>query len=355
MCDNYIYNETMSGVVDGINTVFTTLEDIGKIEEVYLWGIAYRDVTFSGNEVTFVDAPPIGSAQPTIDYFTSSTPLSSTSSDVLFWDVINDTYEKIGSKKSSNVYLEDQIKKLINKWLQRIRNMKYYKDSVKQYTFNKAEDSYAVGYDATTVTITPANPDYIPVQWAILMWRSASFTRYENYLDGVLEASPGYIYDSWDRVSIGYKLPTGVKRPAEVIVDWVTLTYTDNREFVINPNNFCYTCITASCGNKYLFLPFSAQSVNVTVKYIPEYDIMTEDTDYVNIPYEYSEVLSYYASYNVLMVREDDRWQAVKAEYKEMLADMKAYLSRAVDWINNKFKSVPLVRGRQIFRRSTFK
>jgi len=32
----YIYNETLQGVVDGVNKTFTTLNKIEKIEEVYV-------------------------------------------------------------------------------------------------------------------------------------------------------------------------------------------------------------------------------------------------------------------------------------------------------------------------------
>jgi hypothetical protein len=80
------------------------------------------------------------------------------------------------------------------------------------------------------------------------------------------------------------------------------------------------------------------------VKYVPEFDILENDTDVINIIYEYSDVLSLYAAYNVLMLREDDRWQAVKEEYRELLKDYKSYKSRAVDGINNRFGTTPLVR-----------
>jgi hypothetical protein len=35
MSANYIYNETLIGAIDGVNTVFTTLSLISEIEEVY--------------------------------------------------------------------------------------------------------------------------------------------------------------------------------------------------------------------------------------------------------------------------------------------------------------------------------
>jgi len=71
--------------------------------------------------------------------------------------------------------------------------------------------------------------------------------------------------------------------------------------------------------------------------------------------YDYSDVLSLYAAYNVLLLREDDRWQAIKQEYKELLKDYQTYKAKAVDGINNKFRTTPLVSGNTIFTRSSFK
>ena len=58
------------------------------------------------------------------------------------------------------MYLENQIKRQINKGFKRINNIKTYKDRVLQYTFNKADDQEAIGFDASTVTT--ANVDYVP-------------------------------------------------------------------------------------------------------------------------------------------------------------------------------------------------
>tara|TARA_R110000851_G_scaffold96726_5_gene209804 strand:- start:8000 stop:8245 length:246 start_codon:yes stop_codon:yes gene_type:complete len=81
--------------------------------------------------------------------------------------MIDDTYEKMGSKRTSKVYNENQIKRQINKGYKRIKNVKAYKDKVLQYTFNKAIDSSAIGYSAST--ITTVNTAYTPASGAILL------------------------------------------------------------------------------------------------------------------------------------------------------------------------------------------
>ena len=352
MSANYIYNETLGGTIDGVNTVFTTLSLIGNVEDVYLGWVPYRDITFViwTNIITFDDAPTIGMAQPTVDYFVWVN--NGVSGDVTFWDMIDDTYAKIWSVRTSGVYNEDQVKRQINKGYKRTRNIKSNRETSLQYTFNKAIDSEAIGFSATTVTITAA--DYIPASGAIMLWDS-SLSLYTAYSAGVFTTSAWYVYAGGDRVAIWYKIPTGVKKPSEVIVDRQPLTYSDNREFINVPWNSTYTIFKVADGCEYIFLPYSATNKIVTVKYVPEYDVFVDDIDIVNIEYEYSDVLSLYAAYNILMLREDDRWQAVKQEYLEMLRDYKAYKSMAVDGINNQFRTTSLVKGRRGRTLSSFK
>ncbi len=349
----YIYNETLSWLIDGVNVEFTTLNNINKIEEVYLGWAAYRDVTFvqDTNVVTFADAPPIWANSPTIDYFDEEVVPPAANGDVTFGDIIDDTYDKIGAKRTSNVYLENQIKRQINKGFKRMKNIKSYKDRIGQYTFNKAEDQEAIGYNASSVTTV--NSDYVPASGAIMVGNT-SFSEYTTYINGVYGVDAWYVYESGDRVTTWYKLPSWVKRPSEVLSDRTVLTYVDNREFFNVPWHYNYTIFKGASGEEYIFMPFNAQSKVVTVKYTATSDVLVEDEDLISIPYEYSDTLSLYAAYNVLLLREDDRWQAIKQEWRELLKDYKSYESRAVDGINNRFGTTPLVRGRQIVRRSTF-
>ena len=115
MSANYVYNETLIGAIDGVNTTFTTLSLIQEIEDVYFGWAPYRDITFVAgtNVITFADAPEIWANQPTVDYFIFSMDASGVTWDVTFWDVIDDTYSKMGSKRTSKVYEEAQIQRQI--------------------------------------------------------------------------------------------------------------------------------------------------------------------------------------------------------------------------------------------------
>lgn len=67
--ENFIYNETPSGSVDGVNTVFTTVNSINKLEDFYVGWVPYRSIFSIGtNTITLNDAPPTW-AVVSVDYF----------------------------------------------------------------------------------------------------------------------------------------------------------------------------------------------------------------------------------------------------------------------------------------------
>jgi hypothetical protein len=45
--------------------------------------------------------------------------------------------------------------------------------------------------------------------------------------------------------------------------------------------------------------------------------MLINNDDLVNFPYEYTDVISLYVAYSMLMKREDSRWQSLKEEHKE--------------------------------------
>ena len=330
----YIYNEVLSWVVDGVNTSFTTINNIEKIEEVYIWGVSYRDVSFVWNVVTFLLAPPLWAGSPTIDYFQEDLTVPTVSAGVTLGDIIEETFDSIWVERTSNVHLERAAKRHIIKGIEKIRNQRFYRDVVLSYSFNKAKDGEAQSYNASFVDIK--DRDYVPSS-GFYMLKDWVVIEYTNFTDWKLMWAAWVVYKIGDDVSIGYKIPDGIKKPSEVIMKGIALEYRDIREFVINRK--FYTIKKMANGDSYLFLPFTNDDELVTVRYIPEYTIASADATLINIEYEYTPVISEYAAYKMLLDREDDRWQAKKVEYKESLKEYKAYKARAVDDTNWQFQS----------------
>lgn len=334
----FVYNETPTGDINGINVTFTVINNIERIEEVYVWWAPYRAISFTGNTITFTDAPPTGTSV-SVDYFIASLEPLPEEWDVTFGEIIDDTYAKIGQPRTNNlVYVEEQVKKHINNWLKRLKNLRIYKDLVLQYSFNKMKDGNVIDYNADGLNIW-TNLDYVPTN-GLVMFAESSIMLYSNYTWWKLLWTPWIVYEQNTPYSVWYRVPTWVKKINEVIINWVVLEYKDVREWTIWENY--YTIVKTSNWVDYIFLPLCDTNV-VTVKYQPTYWTYTVDADIVNIEREYFEVLSYLAVWKVLELRDDDRWQIAEKNYRELLKEYKSYKSRAVDWINNRMKSNVLI------------
>lgn len=329
----YIYNETPSWDINWINKVFTVINDIERIEELYIWWVAYRDLTFNLNTITLNDAPPIG-ATISVDYFQTNLDPITPNWDVTLGQIIDDVYEKIWEDRLNNrIYPESQVKLNINAGIKRIKNLRTYKDRILSYSFNNSKTLTAKGYSATWVTIWEY--DNVPSNWVALLDSGAIFS-YNTYVEWKLNWTVWFEYKSGSKVSLWYKIPNGVKKVSEVLYNWVALEYKDIREFTVN--TLQYTVYSDISGDRYIILPYVNNWV-ITVKYIPNYNTFSADEDIVPIEYEYFELLSYYALYMLFQIREDDRWQLMDRNYRELLREYKSYKSRAVDGINNRFKS----------------
>jgi hypothetical protein len=67
---------------------------------------------------------------------------------VVLSDIIEETFDAIGVERTSSVHLERAVIRHIIKGLEKVRNMRFYKDVVLSYSFNKAEDSDAGTYNS---------------------------------------------------------------------------------------------------------------------------------------------------------------------------------------------------------------
>lgn len=335
----YKYNEVMSWVVDWVNTTFTTLKDINQIEDVYVWGAPYRNVSFVDNVVTFAEPVPLWADQPTIDYFTVDDITVAPFSSLTFWELIDDVYDDFGEDEDSDVFPLDRVKKLINKAYDIVKNQSYYKERVRTYSFNKAKDGSTGIYTASGVDIWE-QATYIPSS-GVYVLRDAIIASYSSYTSWILNWASGVVYKDWEKYSVGYKLPSICKKPSEIVIDWYAVPYRDIREWSLTSR--AYTIYYSEEGEAFLLLPFSEREDQiVTVRYIPKTSSLVDEDDFVDLEYEYSGVITEYVAYKLLLNREDERWIPKKREWQDILQEYKNYKKKSVDDTNNSFFTTTL-------------
>ncbi len=327
---NFIYNEILLGVVDGINKEFTALYDIESVEDLRLWGVDYVDFSFVNNVVTLADAPTLLTGGPSLDYFKVTLTPTTASSNVNFGQFTTDLYEDIGQDNTSYLYPLTMVKRYVKEELlinlnKRINPLR----KVGTYSFNKAKDCTASAYDATEIDVTSI-PTYTPANGAILLG-NAEFVKYWAISTTAFTTltNLSIIYKGGDKVTIGYVIPTGVKKISEVMVNGFPLTFKDLREFTINDVG-CYTV-----WEGFLFLPRTMNESIVTVTYTKDNITPSEDTDLMDFEPEYLQVVRFSAMVKLFAFRGDERLNITAELYKDAWRNYKNYIAKQVDGTNN--------------------
>lgn len=319
---NFIYNETLSGVVDGVNKVFTSLREVDAVESLRLGGVEYTGFSYSGNVFTLTDAPTVALGSPQLDYFYLSV-ASSTTSDKTFGDMIDDVYEIVGQDSSSLQFPISLVKKNIVESVTMINDLRTNPFAKRgSYTFNKAKDSTAKTVSTTQIELGSL-PTYIPSNGAIY-FKDGSFVTYSSITDTHLSGLGNYTHTNaiGDRVSFGYRIPNGVKRVEKVLLSGIPLDFIDPTEWDLNRFGNVFTI-----RDGYLFIPWDANEARViTVNYVSNNILPELTTDIVDIDSKYWRMCSYYAAFTIGYDREDTRSQLWERRYNKLFNNYKAYL-----------------------------
>lgn len=332
---NYIFWETAQWVVDWNNKVFTLLNPIDKIEEVYLGWVSYRNFSFLWDTLNLGDAPTTETWAPIVDYWKTTNTVVAW--ETTFWDIIDCTYSRLWQDRASSQYPIDLVKKYVNEGIRVLNNYKVNPlRKIGSVSFNKAPDFTVSSYSATQF-LSSAISSLIPNTWKAIL----KYSEIVDYSGRTAWVSLNNLtnlnttYSGWDTVSVWYQVTANAKKISEVLINNVPLTFVDRREFVMARSKFNYTII-----ENYLFLPYSLDTTDiVTYNYIKTNVECESESDIVDIESDYTHVLCLYALYNVMMDREDDRWQIQKSKFDEQFKWYRSYLSKTTNWINNKIPS----------------
>jgi hypothetical protein len=335
---NFIFNETLVGTVDGVNTVFTSAQPIGSIEDLRLGGVDYTDFSFvqGSQTVTLTDAPTVGTGAPRMDYFVYEATPAVVGTTQTFGGLVDSTYMVLGHDRASEQFQEDLVKEKLNEASRVLNNSRNNpKLKLGSYSFNPTGEIEATAYSATEISVGTV-PAGTPADGVVVL-RGASPVEYTGLSASAFTGLTGlgFAYEAGDVVNVGYQIPSAAKKVSAVYVDGVRLDYVDFRLFSNYSKSYVdetnrYTVWRNSAGDEFLLIPASCEDTSVvTVHYVPvnlQYD---DDADLLDFEPEYRQLLSLYAAYKCCLYREDDRWQTFKNEYDMEFQKYKAYLRRA--------------------------
>lgn len=326
---NFIYWEVLTGDIDGVNKVFYASNSIDSIESLRIAWAEYTLFSFNSNRVVLQDAPEIWMGQPSIDYWKVSLTPPIIASWITFGELIDDVYDDIGQDRTSSQYPLRMVERRITEGLRVVANMKVNSLRKKSsYSFNKAIDTTLSSYSTSELNVGTI-PTYCPTFGKVIIGRS-EIVSYTSVTSSSFQWISGLdiIYKAWDNITIGYQIPTGVKKISEVIVDGRNLPYKDRSEYQVGV--YGYTIIDG-----YLFLPRTSYESVVTVNFVMDNVSEYGEDDVVDFHEDYSQVIRLYALVQLYWAREDDRIGNIVKLYEDSLKKYKSYISRQVEGINN--------------------
>lgn len=348
---NYVYNQLLSGTVDGVNKEFTSPQPIDRIEDLRLGGASYSDFSFSqgGTLVTLTDAPTVDTGSPYIDFFVYGANPEPVGTTVTFKDVREETYLKLGHETTSEQFPTELVDSLLNEASRVLNNQRTNpRLKLNSFSFNPTGELALASYDASEINVGTV-PSNTPAS-GILVMPYASVIKYTGLSATSFTGLSGYSFvaQASASVNVGYALPDACKKVSSVYADGAKLEYSDIRLFTngykeyADQNNRYTVYRDPADGTDYLILPYGLKDDKViTVHYVTANFQYDSDADVVDFEAEYRQLLCLYAAYKACLFREDDRWQTFKQEYVEEFAKYKAYLRRT-EGTSSKFVSTAL-------------
>lgn len=331
---NFIYNEQLTWVVDGVNTVFTSANDIDEVESIRIGWAEYTNFSFTGNTVTFAFAPTTALGSPYMDYFVAWITPTPSASQKTFRQIVTEIYEEIGQYETSAQYPLSMVKRYVQETIPLHNNKRVNPlRKIGSYSFNKSKDYVASTYSSTSIDVGSIS-SYVPASGAILL-KNGTFLQYGSRTSTAFQSLSGLsiVYESGDKVDVGYKIPDGVQKISEVFLGRTLLTFKDRREFLIYPGP-CYTIIDG-----YLFLPRTFTDEVVIVGFTYPTTTPINDDDIIDFEPHYEMVLRYDVLKRMYAAREDTRLGVTAELYRDALKDYRSYIARQTDRITGSIPS----------------
>ena len=327
---NIIYWEVLQGVIDWSNATFSVQKDITTIVEINIWGLPTTSYTQDGRKIIFDTAPLDWTESPTIDYYWEEV-CSFSWEDITLWDVLIDVKDVIWITRFSTPYPEVSAIKKIDEAYKQIKNWEgmQIKGSL---SFTKWGTYSYWEFERLDLVKTSSTIDnYTPRVWRMMV--ANSIVQYSTRTDSsfTLTEPTTFTPETNDRIVPWYKLPSCIRSVTEVMVNNKGASEITFSDWNSNNTSGVYTIV-----DWYIYLWQAIDSVNVVIKYITNNTSFTDSADVVDIPSEFSSVLSDYASWNMLQNREDERWQWVRERHIINKRKWKAYEKRQKHWANDK-------------------
>lgn len=293
-----IPNEIPSGVVDGVNKVFTFINDIDYITQLTLDGAEYVDFTVDSTnkkQITLVDAPIVSIYA---DYYPFTT-TSTEETECTFWDIKQKVWSLTGQTSNSTNFSDTIVSQEINLRGREIWKGRVVSKLIQDKIYRAGDTSYRESFTNIRMKWGSALSSNLEL-WDIVAEMNTSFLlpswyveiggdiiKYTSVTDTQLEWVSGQQVEhfSWEKVIQLYEMPENFEKPKHIylLAQWQftrkkEITYDESEQFTVG-----YKIIKTNWKTllKISWIDNGSLQNNdlIRVEYTKKYQQMTQNSD----------------------------------------------------------------------------
>ena len=309
-----IYKEVPSGTIDWVNKVFTFVNNIDYIDDLWVDNVIYTSFSISWNTVTLTDAP-------TTDIYADYMPAWSeipVTTDITFWDMKQKVWtllwQKATSTNFSNDIVWDEINTLsLEVWRGRVVNLLNPQQVIRAWNlwfqeWNTSLRVKAGGIVTELVSfwdteIKASTTNLLPSGYVLIGWDIINYTwKTSTELTGVTWITTTHLV--WDWITQLYPVPANFETMIwmDYVFNWIAWVY--YQEIPLNNGVASYQ-IMRLWANVYLKINGFQNNTQIRVRYAKKYEDLVNDTDICPFPDKYGvNVISFLVAWTLAY----DKW-----------------------------------------------
>lgn len=298
-----IYKEVPSWAIDWVNKIFTFINPITQIDDLWVDNVIYTSFSISWNIVTLADAPTLAIYA---DYVTIWSDLPVVS-DVTYWDIKSKVWSLLGQKPTSTNFSNDIVWDEINNqglevWRGRVINLLNPQQTIRAWNLWFQESSFATrikkGWSVTELvniwaTSIKTETWYLNPTWYVLIgWEIINYTWITaTALTGVTGVKVQH--NVWDKIIQLYPVPENFETMSKMDLIQNSFGWVYYKEIPLNTWNAKYEILRV-WHDVYLKIDWLSNNAEVKISYVKKYTDLSADSDISLFPDNYGiNVIAY--------------------------------------------------------------
>jgi hypothetical protein len=331
-----IKKEIPSWVIDWVNKVFTTLNNIAQVDDIFLDWAIYTTFSYVDNVITLDDAPNISLF---VDYSTSIEN-SDVWTDITLWDILTKIWNLLGQKQTSTTFnrtiLIQEINRISRQILRgRVKSILNPNQIFRCWDFwfmvwhqnyrNQAGWILSEVINVWDTTVTVWTASLLPSGYALVWWDIIKYTsKTDTTLLWVSWITIEHL--EWENIYQLYELPADFEKANKInLTNWAEIP------FATNTSSISYS-ILRTWNTQLLRITNISDQMLFKLEYVKKYSNLSLDGDLCVFPDDYGlTVLAPMVAWKLAFEKNLPTAQSILVTAYETLQNMLQFFTNTIN------------------------